>query len=154
MCTPILVLHHHPGCHCPPNSTGTPPTHLLALCHPHQPPPSQIFMVSPVKTGTLLKIFRNFSKFFDFFDFLSTGPAPTTPTPPAHSAQALAPPAHPSVHLHAPFAHLSMPFMHLHAPCVPFAHYCAPFCAHLRTLMHLCAPLHTFLCCRWEKEIT
>src|SRR5258708_13483901 len=63
---PVLVLHHHPGCHCPPNSTGTPPTHLLALCHPHQPPPSQIFMVSPVKTGTLSKIFRNFSTSLTF----------------------------------------------------------------------------------------
>src|SRR5258707_6024073 len=66
MHAPILVLHHHPGCHCPPNSTGTPPTHLLALCHPHQPPPSQIFVVSPVKTGTLSKIFRNFSTFLTF----------------------------------------------------------------------------------------
>src|SRR5258708_10281931 len=66
MRTPILVLHHHLGCHCPPNSTGTPPTHLLALCHPHQPPPSQISMVSPVKTGTLSKIFRNFSTFLTF----------------------------------------------------------------------------------------
>src|SRR5258705_3902390 len=63
--TPILVLHHHPGCHCPPNSTGTPPAHLLALCHPHQPPPSQIF---------------------DFFNFLCTGPAPTPPATPPHSA--------------------------------------------------------------------
>src|SRR5258707_3089740 len=85
-------FHHHPGCHCPPNSTGTPPTHLLALCHPHQPPPSQIFVVSPVKTRTPSQIFRKFST----FDFLCTGPAPTTPAPPAHSAQALAPPAHPS----------------------------------------------------------
>src|SRR6266436_7115142 len=59
-------FHHHPGCHCPPNSTGTPPTHLLALCHPHQPPPSQIFMVSPVKTGTLSRIFRNFSTSLTF----------------------------------------------------------------------------------------
>src|SRR5258705_134077 len=33
--------HHHPGCHCPPNSTGTPLIHLLAQCHqPHSTFPS------------------------------------------------------------------------------------------------------------------
>src|SRR5258708_18190789 len=36
MCAPVLVSTTHLGCHCPPNSFGTPPTHLLALCHhPH-----------------------------------------------------------------------------------------------------------------------
>ena len=149
---PVLVLHHHPGCHCPPNSTGTPPAHLLALCHPHQPPPSQIF---------------------DFFDFLCTGPAPTTPAPPAQSARALAPPAHPSTHLHAPFrtpahtlrtfcallhtfsrtfAHPHTPlctiahlFVHIHAPSRTLVHLCAPF-AHLsRTSVHPCTPLRTLV---------
>src|SRR5260221_13861981 len=148
MHAPILVLHHRPVCHCTPNSTGTPPTHLLALCHPHQPPPSQIFVVSPVKTGTLSKIFRKFST----FDFLCTGPAPTTPAPPAHSARAPAPPAHPPAHLHAPFAH---PSVHLHAPfahpsmhlCAPFAHlphtFCAPMCT-LCSIFWVCHPYPTF----------
>src|SRR5258708_7159975 len=164
MHAPILVLHHHPGCHCPPNSTGTPPTHLLALCHPHQPPPSQIFMVSPVKTGTLSKIFRNFSTSLTF------------------SALGLHPPhPHHPPNLPGLWPHLctlpctsALPFVHLRTPCAPFAHYCTPFCAHLctflctfahpraplrtfvlplrtfrahpRTLAHLCAPLCTFPC--------
>src|SRR5258708_17150863 len=32
-CAPVLVSTTHLGCQCPPNLTGTPPTHLLALCH-------------------------------------------------------------------------------------------------------------------------
>src|SRR5258708_1069411 len=36
-CAAVLVLHHPPGLPLPSNSTGTPPTHLLALCHHHHP---------------------------------------------------------------------------------------------------------------------
>src|SRR5258706_15383184 len=37
---PILVTTTHPGLPLPPYSIGTPPTHLLALGHPHPTPPS------------------------------------------------------------------------------------------------------------------
>ncbi len=37
MHAPILVTTTHPGLPSPPYSIGTPPTHLLALCHPHPP---------------------------------------------------------------------------------------------------------------------
>ena len=40
MHAPILVTTTHPGLPLPPYSIGTPPTHLLALCHPHPTPPS------------------------------------------------------------------------------------------------------------------
>src|SRR5260221_1427358 len=40
MHVPNLVTTTHPGCHHPPYSIGTTPTHLLALCHPHPTPPS------------------------------------------------------------------------------------------------------------------
>src|SRR5258708_17589932 len=150
---PVPVLHHHPGCHCPPNSTGTPPTHPLALCHYHYPSPidsKSTFCSKPYQTGM-------FSKNFNvFFQFLCTGPAPTTPAPPAQSARALAPPVHPSAHLRAPFhapartlctfcaplRTFSRTFVHPRAPlrslCAPFAHICAP----LRTFAHPCAPFH------------
>src|SRR5258707_13900738 len=167
---PVPVLHHHPGCHCPPNSTGTPPTHPLALCHYHYPSPidsKSTFCSKPYQTGM-------FSKNFDvFFAFLCPGPAPTTPAPPAQSARALAPPAHPSAPLctpfHAPprtlrtfcallhtflctFAHPHTPlctivhlFVHIHAPSHTLAHLCTPF-AHLScTSAHPCAPLHTLV---------
>src|SRR5258707_9943320 len=121
MHAPILVLHHHPGCHCPPNSTGTPPTHLLALCHPHQPPPSQIFVVSPVKTGTLSKIFRNFSTFLTFSALGLHPPHPHHP------------PTLPRLwpHLHT-LPHTSM--LPLRTFCTPSVHPCA-----------LCAPSSGFV---------
>src|SRR5260221_6801379 len=64
---PVPVLHHHPGCHCPPNSTGTPPTHPLALCHYHHPSPidsKSTFCSKPYQTGMFSK---NFDVFFSIF---------------------------------------------------------------------------------------
>src|SRR5258708_6121304 len=137
-CTPILVLHHHPGCHCPPNSTGTPPTHLLALCHPHQPPPSQIFMVSPVKTGTLLK---NFRKFSTFLTFSALGLHPPHP----HHLPTL-PGLRP--HLHTLLCTSVLPLHTFHTPprslCTPSTH--LP-CTHVHFALHLLglSPLSDFL---------
>src|SRR5258708_6846885 len=61
---------------------------------------SRFFVVSPVKTGTLLIFFffRVFSTFFVHW-------ACTHHTHSTHSAQALAPSALPSAHLCAPFVH-------------------------------------------------
>src|SRR5258708_1966430 len=114
--------------------SGSPPPPRLPLPSklnwhsPHTPPG----LVPPPSTPSKSNLhgkpcqnrhtFENFSKFFDFFDFLCTGPAPTTPAPPAQSARALAPPAHPSAHL------------------------CAPFHAPACTLCTFCALLHTFSC--------
>src|SRR5258708_16413134 len=139
-----MVLHHHPGCHCPTNSTGTPPTHLLALCHPHQPPPSQIFVVSPVKTGTLLRIFRNFSTSLTFSALGLHPPHPHHPptlpglrphlrTLPCTSAHTCAP-LRTFVHL---FAHICAP---LHSLCAPFAHIRAPLHTLVHLSMHIRAP--------------
>src|SRR5260221_2648954 len=120
---PVLVPPHRPVCRFPPTSTGTPPTHLLALCHPHQPPPSQIFMVSPVKTGTLLRIFRKFSTSLTF------------------SALGLHPP-----HPHHPptlpglWPHLCTLLRTSMHTCAPFRAFCAPAC----TLHTFCTLLHTF----------
>src|SRR5258708_552886 len=159
-----MVLHHHPGCHCPTNSTGTPPTHLLALCHPHQPPPSQIFVVSPVKTGTLLRIFRNFSTSLTFSALGLHPPHPHHPptlprlwphlcTLPRTSAHTCAPfrtfcaPAHTLHTFCALLRTFSHTFAHPRAPLRTFvhlshtsAHLCAPLCTFPCTFAHLCAP--------------
>src|SRR5258708_4130836 len=143
-------FHHHLGCHCPPNSTGTPPTHLLALCHPHQPPPSQIFVVSPVKTGTLLRIFRNFSTSLTFSALGLHPPHPHhLPTLPG-----LQPHLHTllrtSAHTCAPFRTFCAPARTLHTFCTllrtfphTFAHPRTPLCTFVHLFAHICAPLHS-----------
>src|SRR5258708_10003332 len=136
MRAPVLVLHHHLGCHCPPNSTGTPPTHLLALCHPHQPPPSQIFMVSPVKTGTLSRIFRNFltSLTFSALGLHSPHPhhLPTLPRLRPH-LRTLPPTS----------AHTCPPFRHFFPPARTLRTFSALLRTFLRTFVHPRAPLHS-----------
>src|SRR5258708_26478818 len=122
----IQIITRISGFHtCARTHSGSPPPPGLPLPSklnwhsPHTPPGLVPPPSTPSKSNFHGKpcqnrhTFENYSKIFDFFDFLCTGPAPTTPTPPAHSAWALAPPAHPSIHLHAPFAHLLHTF---HAP--------------------------------------
>src|SRR5258708_17589934 len=153
-CPPVPVLHHHPGCHCPPNSTGTPPTHPLALCHYHYPSPidsKSTFCSKPYQTGM-------FSKNFDVFFSISLHWActhhtrttrPICPGSGPTCAPFCAPPCSLSctcthlVHLLRTIAHL---FAHIRAPSRTFALPLRTFRAHLRTLAHLCTPLCTFPC--------
>src|SRR5258708_17018673 len=57
-CAPNQVSTTHLGSHCPPTSIGTPPTHLLALCHYHHSSPinsKSIFRSKPCQ-NTLRKV--------------------------------------------------------------------------------------------------
>ncbi len=63
MCTPNLVSTTHLGCHCPPTSIGTPPTHLLALGHYHHSSPidsKSIFCGKPCQNRHTFENFRFF----------------------------------------------------------------------------------------------
>src|SRR5258708_7836116 len=136
-CAPVPVLHHHPGCHCPPNSTGTPPTHPLALCHYHYPSPidsKSTFCSKPYQTGM-------FSKNFDvfFFNFSALGLHPPHPHHPPN-LPGLWP------HLRTLLCTSALPFVHLCAPCAPFAHHCAPLHSLCAPFTHIRAPLCTFPC--------
>src|SRR5258708_37007178 len=60
---PVLVFTTHPGCQCPPNLTGTPPTHLLPSNHHHHTLPNQLssaFPSQPLPKQSHIRQFPNF----------------------------------------------------------------------------------------------
>src|SRR5258708_19610224 len=133
MCTPDLVSTTHPGCHCPPTSIGTPPTHLLALCHYHHSSPinsKSIFHSKPCQNRHTFENFRFFmhwacthyaitwGNYFHAFAHLST---------PLHALSA------PSMHLpHTLLLLFALHFLPLpplspfHSPSSPFTAPCPP----------------------------
>src|SRR5258707_15809030 len=82
--TPILVSTNLPGCRCPPNSFGIPPTHPLALCHYHHPSlinTKSIFHGNPCQNRHTSDFFFFFLSFFDLFFPLGLFPPPPLPPP-------------------------------------------------------------------------
>src|SRR5258708_37687176 len=131
MCTPDLVSTTHPGCHCPPTSIGTPPTHLLALCHYHHSSPIDSKLIFCSKPCQNRHAFENF-RFF--MHWACTHTTRTTRPLCCHLGRLLVclcvplcTLVHPQCTFHAPSTH----------PCTPF---CAPF-SRLVTLIQLSSDL-------------
>src|SRR6266436_4232383 len=115
MCTPYLVSTTHLGCHCPPTSIGTPPTHLLALCHYHHSSPIDSKLIFRSKHCQNRHAFENFQL---FMHWACTHTTHTTCPLCCHLGQLPA-------CLCTPLHTLACPQCTLHAPST---HPCAPFC--------------------------